>query len=64
MKQQKYYKRDISEVYENSETFPGGSFLEGFPEEAAFELSTERCVGVSHVENEKTCIPGSPGDWC
>ena len=40
------------------------SFLEGFPEEAAFELSTERYVVVSHVENEKKCIPGSAGDWC
>ena len=24
MKQQKYYKRDINEVYENSEAFPEG----------------------------------------
>ena len=41
MKQQKYYKRDMSTMYENPETFPRG-VLAGFLEKVAFELSPER----------------------
>lgn len=40
MKQQKYYKRDMSKIYGNPD-FPGG-VPEGFSEEVAFELSLER----------------------